>query len=63
MLASRVGRDNVRVNLVSPGVIETAAFAARLWVLADRAGTDITTARERFLATFNIPARPSRHGR
>jgi NAD(P)-dependent dehydrogenase (short-subunit alcohol dehydrogenase family) len=54
-LASQVGRDNVRVNLVSPGVIETAAFGARLRALADQAGTDIATARERFLASFNIP--------
>jgi NAD(P)-dependent dehydrogenase (short-subunit alcohol dehydrogenase family) len=54
-LASQVGPDNVRVNLVSPGVIETSAFAARLQALADQAGTDIATARDRFLATFNIP--------
>ena len=54
-LASQVGRDNLRVNLVSPGAIETAAFAARLRVLAGQAGTDLATARERFLATFNIP--------
>ena len=54
-LASQVGPDNVRVNLVSPGVIETSAFAARLRVLADEAGTDIPAARERFMSTFNIP--------
>ena len=54
-LANQVGADNVRVNLVSPGVIETSAFAARLRMLAEEAGTDIATARERFMATFNIP--------
>ena len=54
-LANQVSPHNVRVNLVSPGVIETSAFAARLRVLADEAGTDITTARQRFLTTFNIP--------
>jgi len=54
-LAGQVGPDNVRVNLVSPGVIETSAFAARLRVLADEAGTDIPAARERFMTTFNIP--------
>ena len=54
-LANQVSPHNVRVNLVSPGVIETSAFAARLRVLAEEAGTDITTARERFLTAFNIP--------
>ena len=54
-LASQVGPDNVRVNLVSPGVIETSAFAARLRILADDARTDIATARERFMAAFDIP--------
>ena len=56
-LASQVGPHKVRVNLVSPGVIETSAFAARLQVLADQAGTDIATARERFMTTFSIPLR------
>jgi NAD(P)-dependent dehydrogenase (short-subunit alcohol dehydrogenase family) len=54
-LAGQVGPDNVRVNLVSPGVIETSAFAARVRMLADEAGTDIPAARERFMTTFNIP--------
>ena len=54
-LASQVGRHNVRVNLVSPGVIETAAFAARIRVLADQAGTDLDTARGDFISSFNIP--------
>jgi len=54
-LAGQVGPHNVRVNLVSPGVIETSAFAARVQALASNAGSDIATARERFMATFNIP--------
>jgi len=54
-LASQVGRHNVRINLVSPGVIETAAFAARIRFLADQAGTDLDTARQDFISSFNIP--------
>ena len=54
-LASQVGRHNVRVNLVSPGVIETAALAARIRVIADQAGTDLDTARRNFISSFNIP--------
>jgi len=54
-LASEAGRHNVRVNLVSPGIIETAAFAARIGVLADQAGTDLDTARRDFISSFNIP--------
>jgi NAD(P)-dependent dehydrogenase (short-subunit alcohol dehydrogenase family) len=56
-LASEVGRHNVRVNLVSPGVIETSAFAARIAALADKAGTDLGPVREQFLAGFDIPLR------
>jgi NAD(P)-dependent dehydrogenase (short-subunit alcohol dehydrogenase family) len=53
-LANEVALRNVRVDLVSPGVIETSAFAARIQALADRAGTDLATARERFMAGFDI---------
>lgn len=54
-LANQVGRHNVRVNLVSPGVIETSAFAARIRVLANEAATDLDTARRDFISSFNIP--------
>jgi NAD(P)-dependent dehydrogenase (short-subunit alcohol dehydrogenase family) len=54
-LANQVGHDGVRVNLVSPGIIETDAFDTRVRALAKEAGTDIPTARERFMDTFNVP--------
>src|SRR5262249_13097673 len=54
-LAGQVGPHNVPVNLVSPAVIETSAFAARVHALASNAGSDIATARERFMATFHVP--------
>lgn len=54
-LASQAARHNVRVNLVSPGVIETAAFAARIRALADDEGTDLDTTRRNFISSFNIP--------
>jgi NAD(P)-dependent dehydrogenase (short-subunit alcohol dehydrogenase family) len=54
-LAGQVARHNVRVNLVSPGVIETSAFAARIRVLAGQAGTDVDAARRDFISSFNIP--------
>ena len=56
-LANEVASHQVRVNLVSPGVIETSAFAARIQVLADKAGTDLAAAREQFMAGFAIPLR------
>lgn len=56
-LANQVGPHNVRVNLVSPGLIETSALAARLQVLADEAGTDLATARQDFMTNFDVPLR------
>jgi len=58
-LANEVASHHVRVNLVSPGAIETSAFAARIQVLADKAGagTDLAVAREQFMAGFAIPLR------
>lgn len=56
-LASQAAQHNVRVNLVSPGVIETTAFAARIRVLADQEGTGLDTARRDFISSFNIPLR------
>ena len=56
-LANEVASRHVRVNLVSPGVIETSAFAARIQALADGAGTDLAAAREQFMAGFAIPLR------
>jgi NAD(P)-dependent dehydrogenase (short-subunit alcohol dehydrogenase family) len=54
-LANQVGRNNIRVNVVSPGVIETAGLADQLVTLASEAGTDIATARQEFATSFNIP--------
>jgi NAD(P)-dependent dehydrogenase (short-subunit alcohol dehydrogenase family) len=54
-LASQVGPHQIRVNLVSPGVIETSALHARLALLAGEAGTDLDTARRQFMTSFNVP--------
>jgi NAD(P)-dependent dehydrogenase (short-subunit alcohol dehydrogenase family) len=54
-LANQVGQHQIRVNVVSPGVIETAGLADRLALLADEAGTDIDTARREFATSFGIP--------
>jgi NAD(P)-dependent dehydrogenase (short-subunit alcohol dehydrogenase family) len=54
-LANQMGVHNIRVNLVSPGVIESAALGRRLQQLADENGTDIAAARQRFASTFDIP--------
>jgi NAD(P)-dependent dehydrogenase (short-subunit alcohol dehydrogenase family) len=54
-LANQVGPHQVRVNLVSPGVIETSALHTRLSLLADEAGTDLDTARRQFMTSFNVP--------
>lgn len=54
-LANQVGPHQVRVNLVSPGVIETSALHTRLSLLADERGTDLDTARREFMTSFNVP--------
>lgn len=54
-LANQVGKHHIRVNVVSPGVIETAGLAARLEVLAAEADTDVDTARRRFAESWGIP--------
>jgi NAD(P)-dependent dehydrogenase (short-subunit alcohol dehydrogenase family) len=54
-LANQMGPHGIRVNVVSPGVIETAGLTDRLQVLAGENGTDIETARRDFSARFAIP--------
>lgn len=54
-LANEVGRHQVRVNLVSPGLIETSALATRLDVLAQESGQDARTTREDFIDSLKIP--------
>jgi NAD(P)-dependent dehydrogenase (short-subunit alcohol dehydrogenase family) len=62
-LANEVARHGIRVNLVSPGVIETAGLSDRLQVLADEAGTSVDAARIRFSESLRIPlGRPGSAG-
>ena len=62
-LASQVGRHNVRVNLVSPGVIETAALAARIRVIADQGGHRSGHRAPELHLQLQYPARTTWHRR
>jgi hydroxyacylglutathione hydrolase len=52
----------IRVNLVSPGVIESAALGRRLQQLADENNTDIATARNRIRLKLRHPTGTCRVG-
>jgi NAD(P)-dependent dehydrogenase (short-subunit alcohol dehydrogenase family) len=43
------------MNVIAPGVIETAGLATRLQVLADENQTDLDTAQQSFSSQFGIP--------
>lgn len=53
-LANQGGPHGIRVDVVTPGVIETAGLATRLQVLAEENGTDLDIARRTFSAEFGI---------
>lgn len=55
-LANQVAAHGIRVNVVSPGVIETSGLSARLRELATEHGGQIDAARRAFAETFRIPA-------
>lgn len=54
-LANEVGRHGVRVNVVLPGLIETAAMATRIAVMAEERGGDEAAARQALVDRVGIP--------
>jgi NAD(P)-dependent dehydrogenase (short-subunit alcohol dehydrogenase family) len=54
-LASEMAPHGIRVNIIQPGVIETAALTDRLQMLASEAGTDLAGARRQFSGQLRIP--------
>ncbi|MDI5970889.1 oxidoreductase [Streptomyces sp. SL13] len=54
-LANEAAPHGVRVNVVSPGVIETSGLTQRLAALAAEHGGDLDAARAEFARTFAIP--------
>jgi NAD(P)-dependent dehydrogenase (short-subunit alcohol dehydrogenase family) len=54
-LANEVGRHGVRVNVVLPGLIETAAAAARIALMAEQMDGDEAAARQVLVERVGIP--------
>lgn len=54
-LATQLAQHGVRVNVISPGVIETSGLAARLATLAEENGGDMEAVRADFARPFSIP--------